>query len=85
MFDKTIDMLKNSMVMLGKEMDGVWESIEKHVDDIWDSMEGKRTTIRIKKGSKVIINGALAELKTDALVETNDPLRLMRKKAHAKK
>lgn len=62
MFDKT-------MKMFDKEMKTLFSRMSKK--------KGSKTKIKIKAGSKVIINGATAELLSDAIVLTDDPNKLM--------
>jgi len=66
--------------MTMKKMSEVIECMNKEVGEIlkFKTLKGKTTTIKIKKGSKVIINNAYCILKQDAVVETNDPNTLMK-------
>lgn len=83
MFDKTFESLNRTMESLSKTMNVMGQELQdafEYVKASTDKHSTKVSTIRIKKGSTVLINGAYAKLKMDTIVETHRPDVLMGKK-----
>jgi len=66
--DKTFKLLDQTLETLGKEL-----------EEMFRTKKPRGTRVRIKKDSKVKINGALCTLLHDVLVETNESDILMGK------
>ena len=76
LFKKTFNLFDQTMKQFGEDIKEAMEKMEKVLNEKTDC---RITTVRIKKGSKIIVNGAVVTLKDDAIVETTDPDTLMGK------
>lgn len=72
MLEKTMKKFDEMMKVMQKEISAVVDSMS--------SSRGKNTTVKIKKDSTVLINGATCVLLQDTLVKTNQPNVLMKVK-----
>ena len=69
MLERTMNQLDELMKTMNSEMKDLFKSFQ--------NKSTKKTKIKIKKGSTILINGTLATLLNDAIVETINPEKLM--------
>lgn len=70
MLQETFKLFDDTMKMFEKEMKNLSEGVFKN-------FKGK-TKVKIKKGSKIYVNGVYVTLLTDTIVATDDPEKLMK-------
>ena len=69
MLEETFKLFDNTMKMFDREMKEIFKKFQ--------SSKSGKTKIKIKAGSKVIINNVPVELVNDAIILTADPNKLM--------
>lgn len=72
MLNKTFEMFDKTLKMFDKEMKDLFGYVQRN--------KKSGTRVKIKAGSKVLINGASVELLNDVVVLTTDPDKLMQSK-----